>query len=134
MLLSIFAMGLIAGTTSLGTISPALASTGIDLVRPALFLASAAFFISTMAENARVPVDNPTTHLELTMIHEAMILEYSGKQLALMELSRMTRLVLSSYDTVERVLPLGDRERPCPPRGPGDRPRRHPGSRCCSWP
>ena len=94
MLLSIFAMGLITGTTSLGTIAAALSVSGIDLVRPALFLASAAFFISTIAENARVPVDNPTTHLELTMIHEGMILEYSGKKLGLMELSSMTRLVL----------------------------------------
>jgi formate hydrogenlyase subunit 4 len=94
MLLSIFAMGLITGTTSLGTIASALSISGIDLVRPALFLASAAFFISTIAENARVPVDNPTTHLELTMIHEGMILEYSGKKLGLMELSSMTRLVL----------------------------------------
>ncbi len=94
MLLSIFAMGLITGTTSLGTIAGALSVSGIDLVRPALFLASAAFFISTIAENARVPVDNPTTHLELTMIHEGMILEYSGKKLGLMELSSMTRLVL----------------------------------------
>jgi formate hydrogenlyase subunit 4 len=87
-------MGLITGTTSLGSIASALSVSGIDLVRPALFLASAAFLISTIAENARVPVDNPTTHLELTMIHEAMILEYSGKKLGLMELSSMTRLVL----------------------------------------
>jgi formate hydrogenlyase subunit 4 len=94
MLLSIFAMGLITGTTSLGSIAGALSSSGIDLVRPALFLASAAFLISTLAENARVPVDNPSTHLELTMIHEGMILEYSGKKLGLMELSSMTRLVL----------------------------------------
>jgi formate hydrogenlyase subunit 4 len=94
MLLSIFAMGLITGTTSLGSIASALSISGIDLVRPALFLASAAFLISTIAENARVPVDNPTTHLELTMIHEGMILEYSGKKLGLMELSGMTRLVL----------------------------------------
>jgi formate hydrogenlyase subunit 4 len=94
MLLSIFAMGLISGTTSLGSIASALSISGIDLVRPALFLASAAFLISTIAENARVPVDNPTTHLELTMIHEGMILEYSGKKLGLMELSSMTRLVL----------------------------------------
>ena len=94
MLLSIFAMGLITGTTSLGSIASVLSVSGIDLVRPALFLASAAFLISTLAENARVPVDNPATHLELTMIHEGMILEYSGKKLGLMSLSSMTRLVL----------------------------------------
>ena len=93
-LLSIFTMALISGTTSLGQISEGIATTGLDLVRPALFLAFAAFFISTLAENARVPVDNPATHLELTMIHEAMILEHSGKQLALMEWSNMTKLLL----------------------------------------
>lgn len=94
MLLSIFAMALVAGTTSLASISQNIASSGLDLVSPALFLAAAAFFIATLAENARVPFDNPATHLELTMIHEAMLLEYSGKQLALMELASMTKLVI----------------------------------------
>ena len=94
MLLSIFAMALVAGTTSLGPISGLIASSGLDLVTPSLALAAAAFFIATLAENARVPFDNPATHLELTMIHEAMLLEYSGKQLALMELSSMTKLVI----------------------------------------
>lgn len=92
MLLSIFAMALVAGTTSLGSIAARIASNGWDLVVPSLLLAAAAFFISTLAENARVPFDNPATHLELTMIHEAMLLEYSGKQLALMELSSMIKL------------------------------------------
>ena len=94
MLLSIFAMALVAGTTSLGSISGQIASSGLDLVTPSLFLAAAAFFIATLAENARVPFDNPATHLELTMIHEAMLLEYSGKQLALMELASMIKLVI----------------------------------------
>lgn len=94
MLLSIFAMALVAGTTSLASISENIASSGLDLVSPALFLAAAAFFISTLAENARLPFDNPSTHLELTMIHEAMLLEYSGKQLALMEMASMTKLVI----------------------------------------
>lgn len=94
MLLSVFAVALIAGTTSMSSISQELAVTGIDLVRPSLFLAFAAMFLATLAENARVPVDNPSTHLELTMIHEGMILEYSGKQLGLMELSSMAKLAL----------------------------------------
>ncbi|MBI0584577.1 MAG: NADH-quinone oxidoreductase subunit H [Methanomassiliicoccus sp.] len=94
MLLSIFAMALVAGTTSLGSIAQDIASSGLDLVSPALFLAAAAFFVATLAENARVPFDNPATHLELTMIHEAMLLEYSGKQLALMEMASMTKLVI----------------------------------------
>lgn len=94
MLLAIFTMALIGGSTDLAAISMALAGSGIDLVRPALFLAAVSFFISTLAENARVPVDNPATHLELTMVHEAMILEYSGKDLAMMEWASMTKLVL----------------------------------------
>lgn len=94
MLLSIFAMALVAGTTSLASIAKLIASSGLDLVSPALFLAAAAFFIATLAENARLPFDNPSTHLELTMIHEAMLLEYSGKQLALMEMASMTKLVI----------------------------------------
>lgn len=94
MLLSIFAMALVTGTTDLGGISRQVASTGLELVEPSLFLAAAAFFIATLAENSRVPVDNPATHLELTMIHEAMMLEYSGKRLALMEYSSMVKLLI----------------------------------------
>jgi len=106
-LLSIFTMALISGTTRLGEISFDLATTGLDLVRPALFLAMASFFISTLAENARVPVDNPSTHLELTMIHEAMLLEHSGKQLALMEWSSMTKLLLYMVIMANIFLPWG---------------------------
>ncbi len=93
-LLAIFSAALITGTTDLAGISQVLVVGGYDLVRPTLFLAFAAFFIATLAENARIPFDNPSTHLELTMIHEAMLLEYSGKQLALMEMASMTKLVL----------------------------------------
>ncbi|NLX46641.1 MAG: formate hydrogenlyase [Euryarchaeota archaeon] len=106
-LLSIFTMALISGTTDLSGISRNLATSGLDLVRPALFLALAAFFISTLAENARVPVDNPSTHLELTMIHEAMVLEHSGKHLALMEWSSMTKLLLYAVIMANVFLPWG---------------------------
>jgi len=61
---------------------------------PALILAAASFFITTLAENARVPFDNPATHLELTMVHEGMLLEYSGRGLGFMELSSMLRLTI----------------------------------------
>ena len=107
MLLAIFTLALIAGTTSLGDIAGQLALHGPDLVRPALFLAFAAFFIATLAENARVPVDNPATHLELTMIHEGMILEYSGKPLALMELAAMTKLALFLAILASVFMPWG---------------------------
>jgi formate hydrogenlyase subunit 4 len=59
-----------------------------------LFIAFLAFFIALLAENSRFPVDNPSTHLELTMIHEAMILEYSGKRLALVEWASYTKLMI----------------------------------------
>ena len=106
-LLSIFSAALIAGTTNLAGISQALVVGGYDLVRPTLFLAFAAFFIATLAENARIPFDNPSTHLELTMIHEAMLLEYSGKQLALMEMASMTKLVLFIAIAWSAFFPFG---------------------------
>lgn len=93
-LLAIFSTALLTGTTNLAGIADTLATSGWELVVPTLFLGFAAFFIAILAENARVPVDNPATHLELTMIHEGMLLEYSGKDLALMELSSMMKLVL----------------------------------------
>ncbi len=93
-LLAIFTSALIAGSTNLSVISTSLATSGADLLRPSLFLAFAAFFVAILAENARIPIDNPSTHLELTMIHEGMLLEYSGRQLAMMEWASMTKLVL----------------------------------------
>jgi formate hydrogenlyase subunit 4 len=107
MLLSILTLALIAGTTSLGDISSQLALHGPELVRPSLFLAFAALFIATLAENARVPVDNPSTHLELTMIHEGMILEYSGKNLALMELASMAKLSMFLAILASVFIPWG---------------------------
>jgi formate hydrogenlyase subunit 4 len=106
-LLSIFSAALITGTTNLAGISQVLVVGGYDLVRPTLFLAFAAFFIATLAENARIPFDNPSTHLELTMIHEAMLLEYSGKQLALMELASMTKLLLFITIAWSAFFPFG---------------------------
>jgi len=67
---------------------------GFGAFGPTLILAATSFMITLMAENARVPFDNPATHLELTMVHEAMILEYSGRKLGMMELSSQIRLVL----------------------------------------
>jgi formate hydrogenlyase subunit 4 len=67
---------------------------GLDALSPYQILAFVALFIITIAETGRIPVDNPSTHLELTMIHEAMILEYSGKQLAIVELGAMVKQLL----------------------------------------
>jgi len=67
---------------------------GIEALTPALFLATSSFFLTLLAENARVPFDNPATHLELTMVHEGMLIEYSGRRLGMMEMSSMLRLTI----------------------------------------
>jgi len=106
-LLSFFTVALLTGTTSLVSVTSVIASSGASLIGPALLLAFAAFLIAILAENARVPVDNPSTHLELTMIHEAMLLEYSGKELAVMEYSSMVKLVLFMTIAWNAFLPWG---------------------------
>ena len=63
-------------------------------MRVSLGLALIALIMVAIAENARIPVDNPATHLELTMVHEAMVLEYSGRHLALIDLSSELKLLL----------------------------------------
>jgi len=86
MILSIFAIALTAGSTNLSTIVHKTALLEGIVTDPSPHLmALAALFIVALAETGRVPVDNPSTHLELTMIHEAMVLEYSGRYLALIE-------------------------------------------------
>jgi len=95
MILSIFAVGLTAGSTNLSTIVHKTALLeGIVTDPPPHLMALAALFIVTLAETGRVPVDNPATHLELTMIHEAMVLEYSGRYLALVEWASALKLLL----------------------------------------
>jgi len=95
MILSIFAVGLTAGSTNLSTIVHKTALLQ-DIVTdpPPHLMAFVALFIVTLAETGRVPVDNPATHLELTMIHEAMVLEYSGRYLALVEWASALKLLL----------------------------------------
>lgn len=84
-LVSIFAIGLFAGSTSVLDILRAAQLSGVPLAQPLFILVGLALFIVLIAETARIPVDDPATHLELTMVHEAMILEHSGRHLALME-------------------------------------------------
>jgi formate hydrogenlyase subunit 4 len=93
MLLIVFTLALVAGSTQLSTIASLMVSTEAGL-RVSLGLVLIALIMVAIAENARIPVDNPATHLELTMVHEAMILEYSGRHLALMELAASLKLVL----------------------------------------
>lgn len=94
MMLSIFTMAITVGSTNLDVIVDTMVNTGIDLLDPTHILAFGALFIVMIAETARIPVDNPDTHLELTMIHEAMLLEFSGKYLALMEWASQIKFFL----------------------------------------
>jgi formate hydrogenlyase subunit 4 len=95
MILSIFAIALTAGSTNLSTIVHKTALLEGIVTDPSPHLmALAALFIVAIAETGRVPVDNPATHLELTMIHEAMILEYSGRYLALVEWAAALKLLV----------------------------------------
>jgi formate hydrogenlyase subunit 4 len=93
MIMIIFTVALVAGSTQLSTMAGFLVSSQVGL-RVSLALALFALIMVAIAENARIPVDNPATHLELTMVHEAMVLEYSGRHLALIELSASLKLLL----------------------------------------
>src|SRR6516164_6693075 len=91
MLMITFTLALLAGSTQLSVIAEFM-HTNASL-RVSLGLVLIALMIVALAENARIPVDNPAAHLELTMVHEAMILEYSGRHLALIEAAAMLKLV-----------------------------------------
>jgi len=93
MLMAVFTLSLLAGSTQLSSIAASLQSPEIGL-RISLALALVALVMVAIAENARIPIDNPATHLELTMVHEAMILEYSGRHLALIEAASNLKLLL----------------------------------------
>ena len=93
MLLTFFALALVAGSTQLSTVAAVLATPEVGL-RVSLGMALIALIIVAITENARIPVDNPATHLELTMVHEAMVLEYSGRHLAMIELAASLKLLL----------------------------------------
>jgi formate hydrogenlyase subunit 4 len=93
MLMIVFSVALIAGSTQLSTIAEAMLN-GHEGLRVSLALALVALVIVAVAENGRVPVDNPATHLELTMVHEAMVLEYSGRHLAMIEWAASLKLML----------------------------------------
>jgi formate hydrogenlyase subunit 4 len=91
MIMIVFTLALIAGSTQLSTMAQVMPEVGL---RVSLALALIALILVAIAENARIPVDNPATHLELTMVHEAMVLEYSGRHLALIDLAAMLKLLL----------------------------------------
>jgi len=91
---AIFALALGAGSTNLGQIVARALARPAEAISPGYLLAFTALFIVTLAETGRLPVDNPATHLELTMIHEAMVLEYSGRYLALIEWAAALKLLI----------------------------------------
>jgi formate hydrogenlyase subunit 4 len=93
MIMIVFTLALIAGSTQLSTMAEYMLSPAVGL-RVSLGLGLLALIIVAIAENARIPVDNPATHLELTMVHEAMVLEYSGRHLALIDLTASLKLTL----------------------------------------
>lgn len=103
---SLLTIALVAGTTNLFAISGANIFTH-DQILLSTILAFIGFFIVLLAETARFPFDNPATHLELTMIHEAMILEYSGKRLALIEWASANKLVIFSILGANMFFPFG---------------------------
>jgi formate hydrogenlyase subunit 4 len=112
LLVAILAMAIPARTSNL----PALVRVGLThpaiIASPARILALASFLVVILAESGRLPVDNPSTHLELTMIHEAMVLEYSGADLGLIVLGESMRLVFLLGLLVNLLVPWGVADRP----------------------
>jgi formate hydrogenlyase subunit 4 len=92
MIMIVFTVALVAGSTQLSFVAAFMQDNAS--LRVSLGLAAVALAIVAVAENARIPVDNPATHLELTMVHEAMVLEYSGRHLAMIELASAVKLLL----------------------------------------
>ncbi|MEU6783073.1 NADH-quinone oxidoreductase subunit H [Nonomuraea angiospora] len=106
-LVSTFALSIKAGSTSLGAIVTATVENPLSVISPVSVLAAIALAIVTIAETGRIPLDNPSTHLELTMIHEAMVLEYAGPDLALIEWASAMRLSVLLGLLAGLFFPLG---------------------------
>jgi formate hydrogenlyase subunit 4 len=104
--LTVFVVSLTLGGTNLTSLVGAAARMGV-VVAPSMLFGLIAFFIITLAETGRLPFDNPATHLELTMVHEAMVLEYSGRGLALIQWSQAIKQLLLLGLMVDLFLPLG---------------------------
>jgi formate hydrogenlyase subunit 4 len=107
LMLAIFTVAITAGSTDLSHIVQATQGSSRNLLNPAHLMAFAALFIVLLAETGRVPIDNPATHLELTMIHEAMLLEYSGRYLAFMEWGASIKQLVLMAIVVNLFMPIG---------------------------
>lgn len=106
MLMAVFTLAMTAHSTNLASVVE-YQLHGDTILRPSYMFALAGLVLVAVAETGRIPVDNPTTHLELTMIHEAMILEYSGRHLALMEWAAQLKLMLYGVLLVNVFFPWG---------------------------
>lgn len=107
MMLAIFTVAIGAGSTDLSRILQATQGPTWSLLNPTHVMAFAALFIVLLAETGRIPVDNPATHLELTMVHEAMLLEYSGRYLAFMEWGASVKQLVLMTLLANIFLPVG---------------------------
>ncbi|MBI4383449.1 MAG: NADH-quinone oxidoreductase subunit H [Nitrospinae bacterium] len=106
MLMSVFILSLAAQSTNLSTVTDTMLNADLGL-RPSLAFALTAMALVAIAETGRIPVDNPATHLELTMVHEAMVLEYSGRYLALIEWANQIKLMLFATLLINLFVPWG---------------------------
>jgi formate hydrogenlyase subunit 4 len=106
MLMVVFTLAVLVRSTSLDEVVAFMQGGAVGL-RVSLALALIALLMVAIAENARIPIDNPATHLELTMVHEAMVLEYSGRHLALIEAGAMLKLLLYASLVLALFVPVG---------------------------
>jgi formate hydrogenlyase subunit 4 len=106
LLMAVFTLAMTAHSTNLASMIGAQLEAGLVL-RPSFLFALGAMILVALAETGRIPVDNPATHLELTMVHEAMILEYSGRHLALMEWAAQVKLLLYGVLIANIFFPWG---------------------------
>lgn len=102
----IFTLGLVSKSTSVFVMMESVARHGASFIGPVTILLFLSMLIILIAETSRIPIDDPSTHLELTMVHEAMILEYSGRHLALMELGAVIKQMMLMTLMVNLFLPL----------------------------
>ncbi|GAB3900179.1 respiratory chain complex I subunit 1 family protein [Kibdelosporangium lantanae] len=107
LLVSVFALSVRVGSTNLGAIVSSTLHDPARVISPVSLLAAVALIVVIVAETGRLPVDNPSTHLELTMVHEAMVLEYAGPDLALVELASAMRLSVFLGLLANLFLPWG---------------------------
>ena len=112
-LVCVFTVGLVAGSTSIHPMMAAMEKVGFPLFHPVFLMTFLAMTIIILAETSRIPVDDPATHLELTMVHEAMLLEYSGRHLTLMEYGSSIKqlilitLLVNLFIPLDHLIPLG---------------------------